>query len=360
MEDGWTSDPFEPEIRDGKIFGRGTIDDKGPVVAALYAMKYVAENTKVNKKVRLIVGLNEEKDWECINYYKQKEEYPNIGFSPDADFPCIYAEKGIVTVKMESSYKLDNCEILEFDTGNNAINVVPKYCSVKIKVLDTEAKNKLLNVNNNDIYVEEISENVLKINAHGIAAHAAHPDLGDNAITKLLEFLGNIDYLKQEGIFDIQSPKYLGGDSTIDESGKLTSNIGQIEYENGRLKLYTNLRVPVNTSFEVIEEYLKELKQRNSDIDYGMSHKNEKLYVSKESYLVKTLTKIFNEETGLNAEPVAIGGGTYARAFENCISFGMTMPGDKDMCHQVDEFVDIDKLILSAKIYAKAIIELTN
>lgn len=127
MEDGWTSDPFEPEIRNGKIFGRGTIDDKGPVTAALYAMKYVAENTKVNKRVRLIIGLNEEKDWECINHYKEKEEYPTVGFSPDADFPCIYAEKGIVTVKIESSYKLDNCEILEFDTGNNAINVVPKY-----------------------------------------------------------------------------------------------------------------------------------------------------------------------------------------------------------------------------------------
>ena len=91
-----------------------------------------------------------------------------------------------------------------------------------------------------------------------------------------------------------------------------------------------------------------------------MENSNTKLYVDKDSYLVKTLTNIFNAETGLESTPIAIGGGTYARAFKNCVSFGMNMPGDKDMCHQVDEFVDIDKLILGSKIYSKAIYELAK
>lgn len=113
IEDGWTNSPFEAIVRDGKIYGRGAIDDKGPVIASLYAMKAVAEKMQVRKRVRLILGLNEEKNWECINYYKKNEELPTIGFSPDADFPCIYAEKGIVTLRFEHDFNIDNCEILE-------------------------------------------------------------------------------------------------------------------------------------------------------------------------------------------------------------------------------------------------------
>ena len=96
--DGWSYLPFDPVIADGKLYGRGSTDDKGPVIAALYAMKAVKELCKVNKRVRLIVGLNEENDWKCIEHYKKVEEMPTLGFSPDADFPCIYAEKGLLSV----------------------------------------------------------------------------------------------------------------------------------------------------------------------------------------------------------------------------------------------------------------------
>ena len=102
--DGWDTPPFEANIRDGKIYGRGTIDDKGPVISALYAMKAVKDNLKVNSRVRLILGVNEEKDWKCIKHYKEKEELPSIGFSPDADFPCIYAEKGIATMYIKEDF----------------------------------------------------------------------------------------------------------------------------------------------------------------------------------------------------------------------------------------------------------------
>ncbi len=361
IEDGWTSSPFEPEIRDGKIFGRGAIDDKGPVVACLYAMKDIMDNKKVNKRVRLIIGLNEEKNWKCINYYKMNEEHPTIGFSPDADFPCIYAEKGIITIGIENDFNIEGAKILSIDCGNNAINVVPKIASITLKFQNPSDAEKYTNTD--DIHIEKISSDTIKIVAKGIASHAAHPDLGRNSITKLLLYLGENEYIKflnNEGVFDIKSPKYLGGFSTCDESGDLTSNIGNIKYENGRLKLYINLRVPINTNFDKIKEFLEVLKSKMPGLNYTMENANSKLYVSKDSYLIKTLTNIFNEETGLKAEPIAIGGGTFARAFKNCVSFGMNMPGDKDMCHQVDEFVDIDKLMLSSRIYAKAIYELAK
>ena len=361
VEDGWKSNPFVPEVRDGKLYGRGAIDDKGPVIASLYAMKAVQEKMKINKRIRLILGLNEEKDWKCINYYKRNEELPNIGFSPDADFPCIYAEKGIITIKIEHEFGIENCEILEVSTGNNAINVVPKYCMMRLKLNNPDDINRF--ENRDDVHVEKISKDTVKLVAYGKASHAAHPNLGENAITKLLRYLhGNwyIDKLEENGVFDIESPKYLGGKTTSDESGVLTSNIAKMKYENGKLKLYTNLRVPVNTNFDEIKKYCEDLKINIPGLEYGMENSNSKLYVDKESYLVKTLANIFNTETGLNEQPLAIGGGTYARAFKNVVSFGMNMPGDPDLCHQVDEYVDIEKLMLGSKIYAQAMYELAK
>ena len=173
LEDGWKSHPFIAEVRDNKLYGRGAIDDKGPVIASLYAMKAVQEKMQVNKRVRLILGLNEEKNWKCINYYKQNEEVPTIGFSPDADFPCIYAEKGIVTVKLSHEFGIDNCEILEVSCGDNPINVVPKYCMIRLKLNNPEDMTKF--ENRNDVHVEKISKDTVKLVAFGKAAHAAHP-----------------------------------------------------------------------------------------------------------------------------------------------------------------------------------------
>lgn len=173
LEDGWKSNPFQAEIRDGKIYGRGAIDDKGPVIASLYAMKAVQEKMKINKRIRLILGLNEEKNWKCINYYKQNEEVPTIGFSPDADFPCIYAEKGIITVKLEHEFGIENCEILEVSTGDNAINVVPKYCMMRLKLNNPEDMAKFKN--RDDVHIEKISKDTVKLVALGKASHAAHP-----------------------------------------------------------------------------------------------------------------------------------------------------------------------------------------
>ena len=128
---------------------------------------------KINKRVRLILGLNEEKNWECINYYKRNEELPTIGFSPDADFPCIYAEKGIITIKLEHEWNIENAEILEVSSGNNAINVVPKYCMMRLKLNNPEDIQKY--TNRDGVHVEKISENTIKLIAYGEAAHAAHP-----------------------------------------------------------------------------------------------------------------------------------------------------------------------------------------
>lgn len=369
MADGWKTEPFSPNIRDQKIYGRGAIDDKGPVIASLYAMKVILDSgKKINKRVRLILGLNEEKSWKCIEHYKQMaEETPTISFSPDADFPCIYAEKGILSIQLRHPFSIPNMTILAVDCHQNALNVVPKYCSITLQYNSTN--NRISFENTDKITIETLDSNTIKITAHGVSAHAAHPDLGDNAITTLIQYLSKylsqtasnlFEKLNELGILEITSPKFLSECTIEDESGILTSNVGYLGFENHELQIGLNLRVPINAPLTEIKAKYVALTQILPDLQVKFIAEQAPLYVSKDSYLVQTLTQIFHQKTGLKADPIAIGGGTYARAFPNCVAFGANMPGNMDMCHQVDEFIEIDNLILSTKIYAEAIYALAN
>lgn len=376
--DGWSTNPFEPIVKDGKIYGRGAIDDKGPVIASLYAMKAIKDNLEINCRVRLIVGINEEKAWKCIKHYKEVEEIPDIGFSPDADFPCIYAEKGICTIYMKDDYRKYESfpiKITNIDCNNNAINVVPKKCDVTL-MIDT-SKIALKNVID---YIEietkklnfdikySISDNCVVLHSTGVQAHAAHPALGKNAISPMIILLNKIfnkyscnitlfdffeKYIREE--FDGKSLKI----DYVDESGNLTLNVGNFKFYENYFQIGINLRIPVNTKIETVTNLIN-IKCEDYGIETYIAGKQEPLYVSKNNELVKTLCNIFNKITNLNLEPIAIGGGTYARAFDNCVSFGANFPGDTDMCHQANEFVNIDKLILSCRIYAQAIYELAK
>lgn len=376
MEDGWTSSPFEATVRDGKLYGRGTIDDKGPVIASLFAMKAVADNCKINKRVRLIIGLNEEKDSKCMARYKETEEIPTISFSPDANFPAIYAEKGILSLALTNTFSLDNFEIIEIDTQNNALNVVPKYASITLKYTGNSEMPQFETADN--IKVENLDCSTIKIISTGIAAHAAHPSLGKNAVYNLVNYL--LKYFKNEyletlihlGIFEIESPEFLSRkdidyatefeDNSViqDESGILTSNVACLEYENGKLTIKINLRVPVKTKLDDIILQYRKLANIFENIEVKTLSASDALYVEKDSFLVTTLVDIFNKATGTKNEAIAIGGGTYARCFPNCIAYGPTMPNDKDMCHQVDEYIELSKLFLATNIYAEAIYELAK
>lgn len=377
--DGWDTPPFEANIRDGKIFGRGTIDDKGPVISSLYAMKAVKDNLKINSRVRLILGLNEEKSWKCINHYKEKEEYPTIGFSPDADFPCIYAEKGIATIYLTEDYtKYDSLpiRITEIDCKNNAINVVPKYCSVRLNlntnIIDIDEVIKFIDdtikeLNFNISYSTTIG-NEISIISKGIQAHAAHPDLGKNAISQIIILLNkiykhfnyNINILD---FFEKHIEMEFNGKSLDidleDESGNLTLNVGHFINDEDLLQIGINLRIPVNTPISEVANIISE-KGKEYGLDSNVVGIQEPLFIPKDNYLVKLLCSIYNKNTNSNYGPIAIGGGTYARAFNNCISFGANFPGNQDMCHQANEFVDIEKIILACKIYAEAIYELAK
>ena len=199
----WKYPPFSATISDNKIYGRGAIDDKGPVMSSLFAMKAVMETCHVHKRVRLILGLNEENDWKCIDYYKKQEESPTIGFSPDADFPCIYSEKAILTsyLKMDYSPFLEkDIVIKEINTYDNPINVVPKMCSILLKINSQKIvmKDFIKNLKDTieqthfEIDIYKIDEEEIKLTSYGVPSHAAHPDLGVNSISQLIVVLSKI------------------------------------------------------------------------------------------------------------------------------------------------------------------------
>lgn len=368
--EGWKHKPFELTIEDGKLYGRGTIDDKGPMMASLYAMKAVKENAKVNKRVRLIIGLNEENDWRCINYYKEHEEMPTVGFSPDADFPCIYSEKALLTVYTEDDYEEDPIiKIKNIDCKNNRINVVPKYCAVKLEVhekISEELKELLITKIEDDISFTRIN-NEFYIEARGIQAHAAHPDLGINAVSKMVVLLKEI--FDKFGIENSTIEKLASkiGKETNGESlgikhenkelGGLTLNLARLDLENGKIKSGMNLRIPGDMKLEEVKE---KISNELETINPYFRGEKESLYIPKDNELVQKLCKIYNDYTGKNEEPLAIGGATFARAFENCVSFGAMRPGEPDMCHQVDEYIEMQNLIDSCNMYAIAIYELAK
>lgn len=376
--DDWTYPPFLATHIDNKIFGRGAIDDKGPVISSLYAMKAVMDTSTIHKRVRLILGLNEENDWKCIQYYKKHEKAPSVGFSPDADFPCIYSEKAILTAYLKMDYTpfLDKDIVIKnIDTYGNAINVVPKMCSVilkinsqKIKMADLiENLKQLIEKANFEIDIYKIDEEEIKLTSYGTPSHAAHPELGVNSISRLIVILSQIcnQYHIKIDLLDFFTTyintEYHGENLEIDfedESGKLTLNVGDFYYKNNSLQIGLNLRIPITVNLIDIGSSFMKHTASYLNIDFDTISYKPALYIPKENKLVKTLCDIYNQETNSNLEPIAIGGATYARAFDNCISFGCNFPGDRDMCHQTDEFIDVDNLLLSCKIYAKAILAL--
>ena len=387
-EEDWTYSPFIPTIHNNKIYGRGAIDDKGPVIASLYAMKavmnyYEENNLKPNKRIRLIVGLNEEKDWKCIEYYKKHEEIPSVGFSPDGDFPCIYAEKAslslllsdkITNINSKNNFTKDFSPIIveSIDCDQNAINVVPKFCSIILNIKNSKTMpsiittfKKLIDKYKYDIDLYKIDENHLKLSSYGTAAHSAHPELGNNAITKLIIILNelftsfNISFPLFNDFCKYIGDDYLGSNLNLnieDESGNLTLNVSQLFIKDNKINIGINLRIPVFTNPEEIITIFKNIFKCDVVV-LGLTHA---LYIEKENKLVQKLCSVFNDTCNTNFNPIAIGGATYARAFDNFISFGMNFPKDKDMCHKADEFVEINKLLLSTNIYAKAIYSLIN
>ncbi|WP_422486990.1 dipeptidase PepV [Gudongella sp. DL1XJH-153] len=375
--DGWTYPPFGGEIHNGRIYGRGTMDDKGPAVIALYAMKALKDIGFVpDRRIRLILGANEESRWECMKHYFKNEEPPTMAFTPDADFPVIHGEKGIIGFDFKFPYAgTTGCDITLLDIkGGNATNMVPDKAWSKLKVADKELfisqYDKYLVGKDHKISIEETEEG-FNVTALGISAHGSTPAKGENAISYLIGFLGYI-YSGQcpvcrfinfynERIAFKHHGEDVGCGLEDELSGKLDFNPGLISYDGKDIILSVNVRYPISSSAEEVFSGIREsIKETPIELVEG-SIDSRPLYVSKDNELVKTLMKVYREQTGdMDSEPITIGGGTYARAMKNAVAFGPVFPGQEELAHQKDEHISIDNIIKLTEIYAHALFELAK
>lgn len=360
--DGWEHPAFGAEIHDGVLWGRGCLDDKGPVIGAVYALKAIRDlNLPIDRRIRVLFGADEECGCSCADYYVNNGyEMPTIGFTPDAEFPVIFCEKGMSNFTVGSKV-YDKGQIdVEYFGGGMASNVVTPTCKLivngSIKVTPDEG-----------ITVTEENGKTI-VEAVGSGAHGSTPHLGVNAAVKLLnavkenEFGGDFQQLMDfilEKIGTETNGETLGIHYADDETGETTVNLGVVKYDGEDLMFTLDIRYPKNAEADVVDDIV--INHINSYTFDVLKKSNMKLlYVPKDSELVTKLMKVYEAETGDKEEPVAIGGGTYAKEFPNMVAFGPLFPGDPDVIHQPNERVEIDKLMKSIQITAAAMYELAQ
>ncbi len=356
VSEHWESDPFYPSVKNNIMYARGASDDKGPAIAAIYACKALLDEGYLgNFKLRIIIGGNEERDSLCLDHYfnKLNKPYPDMGFSPDGNFPLIYAEKTICNFEVE--YENIKIPLISSFHFGEAFNVVLDEFRLKnvfdsLKLEEYIAQNK-----EGEIHVEG-DELVFK----GKPAHGSTPDKGINAACMGLTFLGtyyNIPRLIEiASYFRNGNGEEFNGNYTSVDFASSSYCLGKISYENETLKLSINSRFPNEYDVDLVMNNLK----ANTNADRIKCIGGSKGFkIDLDSPLIVSLLKAYQEVTSdYESKPLAIGGGTYARESKNSVAFGMEFPGVDTLMHQDGEFLPLDDFKKGIEIYIKAIYEL--
>ena len=370
VEADWTSHPFKPEIRDGKIFARGSLDDKGPTMAAYYAVKLLDKlGVKWNKRVRVIIGSDEETGFRCVEAYFKHEEQPASGFTPDEMFPLVYAEKARATFDHKLKFVLEdgnyNYKLVKFN-GGQVLNMVIASAKAELVGEVSDIKEKFENFLAQEKLDGEVTvEDTIKLTLKGKAAHGSTPQYGINGATKLAEFLSTlgldnngknfVNYIVEKLANDPFGEK-LGIDYSDNEMGEATYNYGILDYDLEKKVgiVSTDCRHPMK--FDLVAR-LNGVKVDNIDIE--VTSTKEAHYVPKDDKLVTTLMDVYRKHTGdTKNDAFVLGGGTYARCLKKGVAFGLLFPGKEDTMHQANEYLEVEDLLLATAIYAEGIYKL--
>ncbi len=393
---GWETPPFQAVVKDGKIFGRGSLDDKGPVVSSLYAMKYIVDNGLLPDEwsIRLIIGADEEEGLRCIDYYNEHaERMPDVSFVPDGYFPMVNCEKGLVDFDLE--YTLgggsDNAGInqtedsapgapeavityLKAGLGRNMvpaeavceISVIPEIRGEAAEGMRASVSRTELDAGLQDkeaLYLEE-TEDGFRLSAAGVSAHAMSPEKGLSALELLVKALdGSGIAFDDKGFLaaymSTAGAGYDGSgvDSRVSDeiSGPLTLNIGTAELADGVVRLQGNTRYPATMEKDAITDKMYAAFRKAG---FGCTEQLylPPLYVEREAPLVAKLMEAYREVTGdTENDMFSIGGATYARSIPNAISFGPLFPDEVELAHEANEFLAVESLRKMTEIYILAI-----
>ena len=355
---GWKYPPFggiiNDDLSDGgvpgrKLWGRGALDDKTPAIVCLYALKALKdENILPRRTIKLIVGCNEESGWECIAHYKKVAQMPSEGFTPDASFPVIYAEKGIL--HFTSQFTINDAPMSALKAGT-ATNMV---CSEAEAILTKQAASKLVDYQNpieGTRFSYDNTTNILRV--YGKSAHGSLPEQGANALEAMFAFFSTFNE-DCKRVYDILFADTLGLKQIYDETGFLTMSPDVASFENGVLSVVTDVRYPATYAKETVLERLD-----TADVQYQINSHQRPLYNDPNGKLITTLANVYSRISGEDVAPIAIGGGTYARALECGCAFGPEIIREEETIHQPNEYVTLENIRKMSEIYYDAIKEIS-
>ena len=364
--DGWTeTEPFSGEIKNGRIYGRGTMDDKGPMVAAIYALAALKDaGFAPSKRIRLLFGTNEETGCGDMSWYvSHGGELPVYGFTPDGEYPIINGEKGILNgTYSRKLHQTGDYRLTKFE-GGAASNISPAYAAAELQC-PADAASK---ISADKVTVTPI-EGGIRVEAEGIAVHGSTPEQGENAIGRLAQALNQLPLTGELGDCMAFVAERIGmevhgeslGLAMRDElSGPLTLNLGVAKFEQETLSLVFSVRYPVTLKYERVYPRLSRGFTLGGFTETEMTHAAA-IYMPPESELIRRLSKVYEEQTGEKAELKSIGGGTYAKSMPNLVAFGPIFPGDEVREHKPDEYMEIERVLQNAEIIAAAMYELAK
>ena len=323
----WTSPPFEMTERDGVLYGRGVSDDKGAIAIVYNLMcELKRRNVKLKRRLRLIFGCAEETGSECLDYYRKHAELPRFGFTPDANFPVICGECGMIQFALEKKFR----------PGENRLKL---RAGVVINAVPGRA---------------EAEYDGKKFSAIGRAAHASHPERGDNALVKLCRELDG----KVESDFPKLVLKTNRADLELelaDDVSKLTLVPSLADVDETHARLRGDIRFPVTMRSPEIAD---RLERAYAGCGYQLTVRvvDEPLYFPPDTPFIAALQGAYAAETGDNkSKPLVIGGGTYAKHLPNIVAFGCSLPGSTYGAHEVDEHCAVSDFPVVTRILARAI-----
>lgn len=375
--EGWkVTEPFSPVIKDGRLYARGTADNKGPAIAALYALRAVKElNIPLSKRCRLVFGTDEESGFSDIEHYYSIEKEAPMTFAPDLSFPVVNVEKGPVGVDFEAEYKAGNMlpRVTLFDSGIKG-NVVPGKAYAIVEGMEPNDLNNVAVVLTKEIGVEfrlePMEYNRVKITAIGVGCHASHSEDGNNALTAMLTYLDRLPLAPSEQADMIHqmikliphgdvTGKHLGVAMSDSISGHLSLALTMLHMDEKKLTGHFDSRCPLCANnenfFRVAKETMETVGLNWTKVTMKPPH-----YVLEESTFIQTLLRVYENYTGRKGECQSRGGYTYVHGLKNGVAFGAAMPETDNHMHGADEFVVLDELLMSAKIFAQVIVELCS
>lgn len=376
---GWTYPPYGGELHDGVIYGRGVSDNKGPSIMGLYAIKALVESDlPISKQLKMVFGTNEESGMVGIRYYADKKGAPTMSIVPDAVFPVVQGEKGIMSFKLKSSahdHILKPGTVIVTGSGGNAVNSVPDICTIK---LTTDDRASLLNIlekyhEYEDYHYEweELDQGTFIITTHGLSSHGSMPQNGRNAVTYMFSLLGafapadaspiaEFIHLYNAKIAFEHYGEGIGCGFNDQESGTLAFNPGLFAITEAGIEIAINIRYPVTfTANDVYNGIEQELQGTAIVLERGRD--SSPIYFPADHPLVNTLMTIYQAQTGdTESRPVVLGGGTYARCLPNAVPFGAGFKWSNGNAHKPDEQLKVEDMLLATKIYAEALYRLAK